>query len=215
MNRSYRSSDSAPRKASVPGLALAWPPLEVPATGSSLPGGSMNPHQQLTPRPPSASSDKQGREGLVAPRGTPPSMWVMGKPQLLSGKWVPPSRKTRWLPGPSQPFPTLRLSVPSMRKEHRLPARRTHPHPSCQLPFSKRNSSLQNKIFCPKHCRRRGEKNPASLVLSHSTSFFQKPQALGGLDMDSATQLATRLGTDSVSELPKLRPVLKSCQDPG
>lgn len=37
MNRSYGSSDSAPRKASVPGLALAWPPLEVPATGSSLP----------------------------------------------------------------------------------------------------------------------------------------------------------------------------------
>lgn len=54
-NCSYGSSDSAPREASVPGLSLAQLPLEVPATGSSLPteGLQTRPtaHPQLTPVP--------------------------------------------------------------------------------------------------------------------------------------------------------------------
>lgn len=52
-------------------------------------------------------------------------------------------------------------------------------------------------------------------MLHPGTSFFQKPQVLGGLDTEAAIQLATLLGTGSVSELPKLWLVLKSRQDPG
>lgn len=217
-NCSYGSSDSAPREASVPGLSLAQLPLEVPPKGSSLPPRVCEPDQQPTPSPPSVSSDNKAGRALVAPGsgwgGRPPSIRVLGMPQLLSLENQHPLPGNTVTP-PPQPTPSNPGAFCSLHEEHRLPPRGTHPHPSCQLPFSKRNSSLRNKTFCPKHCRRRGEKNPAGLVLSHGTSFFQKPQALGGLDTDSAIQLATWLGTDSVSELPKLWPVPKSRQDPG
>lgn len=56
--------------------------------------------------------------------------------------------------------------------------------------------------------------NPADGVLSHATSLFQKPQALGGRDGDSATQSATLPGTFCASELPKCPPVLEPRLEP-
>lgn len=71
------------------------------------------------------------------------------------------------------------------------------PTPPASCHFPKETPVCETKLSAQNTVEGEGEKNPAGLVLSHGTSFFQKPQTLGGLDTDSAIQLATRLGTDS------------------
>lgn len=133
--------------------------------------------------------------------------------QLFHLEASPPFQERHRLPNPSQPLPTLRLSVPSMESTGCPQAGHIHTPPaSCR--FQKKLRFVKQN-FLPKTLSKERKNLPAGFVLSHSTSFFQKPQALGGLDVDSATQLATLSGTDCMSELPELWPAPKSHEEPG
>ena len=97
-----------------------------------------------------------------APSGstTLPSVCVLGISQLQSPppqNSQPSPRETLVSHHPSQPHPALKFSIPSV-KQNRPLARRTCLQPSHQPPLSKRNSGLQNKIFCLKHYQKSGGK---------------------------------------------------------
>ena len=123
--------------------------------------GSANLHQLHPSAPPWASSDNLRAE--VHPRAVPhchPSAsWEFhscAPPPPPPPETSIPPRKHLFPTTPASPRqlqPALKFSIPSM-KQHRPLARRTCPQPSHQPLLSKRNSGLQNKIFCLKHYQR-------------------------------------------------------------
>lgn len=183
-NHSHRSSDSAPRKASV-----LVPPEPLPSQGPR--------HRQLCPQRTCAKSQPPPIPRVQINWGG-----CHTATHLRPGNATAALSLETSIPPPSHPPAPAPRAFCYPHEEHRLPAQGAHPHHSHQLPCSKTNSrklSAQNTMGV------RGVAGCSYSALSPATSVFQKPQALVGTPGTWPRQL----GAHCVSGLLKHPLVLK------